>query len=82
MKRVPFYLSQKQLHDLAQLLYTGQHITNVVHGLVPIGDQHAPDLHFQLLSDLRKQCCLRSGATDPFPELPLAPSAFDEPGAA
>jgi hypothetical protein len=69
MKRVPFYLTQTQLDDLAQSLYKLQHLVDVASGATK-----GTDLPFQLLSDLRRQCCYRSGAEDPFPELPLAPS--------
>lgn len=68
MKRVPFYLTQEQIDNLAQSLYKLQHIVDVASGSQP-----APDLPFQLLSDLRWQCCYRSQAEDPFPDLPIAP---------
>jgi hypothetical protein len=67
MKRVPFYLTQNQLDGLAQSLYKLQHIVDVASDSAP-----APDLPFQLLSDLRRQCCYRSRAEDPFPDLPLS----------
>lgn len=73
MRRVPFYLTQSQLNDLAQSLYKLQHIVDVAHG-----DQRAPDIHFRLLSDLRLQCVVRSGADDPFKGLPLTPGPFEE----
>ena len=68
MKRVPFYLTQDQLDGLAQSLYKLQHIVDVASG-----HTEAMDVPFQLLSDLRRQCCYRSRAADPFPDLPLAP---------
>ena len=68
MKRVPFYLTQDQLDGLAQSLYKLQHIVDVASGSAP-----ATDLPFQLLSDLRRQCCHSSRADDPFPDLPLSP---------
>jgi hypothetical protein len=68
VKRVPFYLTQDQLDGLAQSLYKLQHLVDVASDSAP-----AKDLPFQLLSDLRRQCCYRSGAEDPFPELPFSP---------
>jgi hypothetical protein len=67
MKRVPFYLTQDQLDGLAQSLYKLQHIVDVASG-----SAQTTDVPFQLLSDLRRQCCYRSRAEDPFPDLPLA----------
>lgn len=67
MKRFPFYLTQAQLDGLAQSLYKLQHIVDVASG-----SAQSMDVPFQLLSDLRRQCCDRSGAQDPFPDLPLA----------
>jgi len=72
MKRFPFYLSQVQLDDLAFALYKLQHIVDVA-----TGDAPAPDRPSQLLSDLRLQCCYRSGAEDPFFHLPLQPCLTD-----
>jgi hypothetical protein len=68
MKRVPFYLTQEQLDGLAQSLYKLQHIVDVASD-----SARSTDVPFQLLSDLRRQCCYRSGAEDPFPELPMSP---------
>ena len=68
MKRVPFYLTQGQIDGLAESLYKLQHLVDVASGRTD-----GTDLPFQLLSDLRRQCCYRSRAEDPFPELPLAP---------
>jgi hypothetical protein len=72
MRRVPFYLTQSQLDGLAQSLYKLQHLVDVASG-----GQPAPDLPFQLLSELRRQCCHRSRAEDPFPDLPIAPRSTE-----
>jgi hypothetical protein len=75
MKKVPFYLTQEQLDGLAQSLYKLQHLVDVASGGAP-----ASDLPFQLLSDLRRQCCFRSCAEDPFPDLPMIPRLTETRG--
>jgi hypothetical protein len=71
-RKFPFYLDQGDIDDLAQSLYKLQHLVDVASGSHP-----ASDLPFRLLSDLRRQCCHRSRAEDPFPDLPIAPRPVD-----
>ena len=66
-KRFPFYLTQAQVDDLAQILFTHQHVIDVVSDEKPTSDRA-----FRMLSELRRQCCIRSKAADPFEDLPLA----------
>ncbi len=73
MKRFPFYLSQTQVDDLAQLLYTHQAIIDTISPVRP-----TPDRAFRFLTDMRQQCCDRSGAEDPFPDLPHVPGIFED----
>lgn len=69
MRKYPLYLDQGEIDELAASLYKLQHITDVA------SDLPSSDRPFRQLSELRRQCCLRSGAADPFPDLPLAPRA-------
>lgn len=66
-KRFPFYMTQSQLDELAQVLYTHQYVIDVVSTESPSSDRA-----FRMLSELRRQCCIRSKAADPFEDLPLA----------
>ena len=68
-RRVPFYLSQDLIDRLAHLLWQHQTVTDI------IGRTPEPSIEAAcFLTELRKQCCLRSGAADPFEDLPLYPS--------
>jgi hypothetical protein len=66
-KKYPLNLTQDQVDGLAQSLYKLQHIVDIASESAP-----ANDVPFMLLSELRRQCCGRSKAADPFPDLPLA----------
>jgi hypothetical protein len=74
VKRVPFYLTQDQVDGLAQSLYKLQHIVDVASESLP-----SSKVPFDLLSELRRQCCFRSSAEDPFPDLPIALGSADAP---
>ena len=67
----PLYLDQQGVDELAQLLYVHQHVIDVV------SERPAPDKAFRALTELRRQCCVRSGAADPFPDLPFVPGIFE-----
>lgn len=67
MLRVPLYLDQTPIDDLAASLYKLLHITDVASTNGP-----ASDLPFRLLSEPRRQCCGRSRANDPSPDSPFA----------
>ena len=68
-------LSQERIHELAELLYKLETISNVVDAGNGTAERTAG-----FLSDLRSQCCA-AGAEDPLPEMPLSPF-IDEKGAA
>ena len=72
--KFPIYLSQSQVDLAANVFYRHQHITDVLSKDVPASAEAAC-----LLTELRRQCCVRSGAADPFPDLPMSP-AFSEGG--
>lgn len=73
-QRVPLYLTQTQIDALALLLYRSQTITNIV----ATGRHERSEEAACFLTELRQQCCVRSGADDPFPYLPLCPSFAEE----
>ena len=74
MRKYPLYLSQGDVDALAQLLYTHQHVIDVVST-----DRPTNDRSFRFLTELRRQCCQRSKAEDPYPDLPMTPDWFDAP---
>ena len=67
-RRVPLYLTQDQVDQPALLLYKHQTVTNVVSG-----DGRVSEAAACFLTEIRLQCCARSGADDPFPDMPLVP---------
>ena len=75
MRRFPFYLDQDEVDELAWVLARDHDTTNRYNTERP-----TPDKAFRLLSALRRQCCDRSGAADPFPHMPHVPGVFDGGG--
>lgn len=73
-RRVPLYLDQAQIDALALLLYKHQTISNVVTSRRDAVSEEAACF----LTEIRKQCCCRSGAADPFPDMPLSPCFGEE----
>ena len=71
-RRFAFYLTQEGVDELAQELYRLQAASDILHRERP-----TPDRPYRILSELRRQCCERSGAADPFPDLPCVPSVFE-----
>lgn len=72
-RRVPLYLSQDQVDQLALLLLKHQTVTNVVSGDGTVSEAAAC-----FLTEIRLQCCARSGAADPFPDMPMVPCFGEE----
>lgn len=71
-KRFPLYLDQTQIDELASMLMRLQTFLNLA------SDDHtAPDRPLRYLTILRRQCCDRSGASDPYPEIPHVPGIFE-----
>ena len=66
-------LTQERINLLGLLLYKHQAFLNVAESGGPAAYQSAC-----LLNDMREQCCQRSGAADPFPDMPLFPHFEDE----
>ena len=66
-RRIPLYLSPKNASQLADLLYRHMVVANTFTEKPSAKANEAA----YLLSELRRQCCLRSGMDDPYSELPL-----------
>ncbi len=71
MKRYPCYFTQDQLDGLARLLYAHQAVINTASSDRPTSDEP-----MRVLTELRRQCCDRSGAVDPYPHMPHVPGIF------
>jgi hypothetical protein len=67
-RKFPVYLSQEQVDQWVLSLLAYQHATDVL--------SHDPtrDQAYRMATEIRRQCCDRSGAADPFPELPYIPA--------
>lgn len=68
-KRFSWELTQDRIDTLAALLYKIETVFDIVHP-----GNSAAELTSGFLADLRQQCCLRGGAEDPFPDMPLSPA--------
>ena len=68
-KSFPLYLTQPELDTMAQMLLTHQQVLNLTRS-----DDDRP---IRMLTKLRQQCCDRSGAEDPYPELPHVPGLWE-----
>jgi hypothetical protein len=67
-RKYPVYLSQESIDQWVPALLAYQHATDVL--------SHDPtrDQAYRMATEIRRQCCDRSGADDPFPELPHIPA--------
>jgi hypothetical protein len=73
-RKFPVYLSQEQVDQWVPALLAYQHATDVL--------SHDPtrDQAYRMATEIRRQCCDRSGASDPFPELPHIPGIIESRG--
>jgi hypothetical protein len=73
-RKFPVYLSQEQVDQWIPALLAYQHATDVL--------SHDPtrDQAYRMATEIRRQCCDRSGAADPFPELPHIPAGSESQG--
>ena len=72
LRRYPVYLTQEGVEQLCHVLYAYQSVVNVTSS-----DRPTSDLPTRLLSEVRRQCCDRSGAEDPMPYHPHVPGLFE-----
>lgn len=72
MKSFPLYLTEPEIQEWAWALMQLQTLVEMASPDRPCSNQAA-----RMLTALRLQCCLRSGAADPFPGHPFTPGIFE-----
>lgn len=75
MRKIPFYLTQDGLDEILQLLYRHQALVNIASSDHPTCDRAT-----RIMSEIRRQCCVRSGAADAFDDHPMTPADTLESG--